>query len=93
MREAREQRLIEDSVRIDLVKIRVTVNYPFLKDPVVFLSSAHKGSSNYSQVLKVYKTQCRKSEQVKDGMRKVHEDLVEKGFMVKLDDLEGCKRR
>ena len=53
---------------------------------------AHKGSSNYSQALKVYKTQCKKSEQVKDGMRSVHEDLVEKGFMMKLDDLEGCKK-
>ena len=36
LREAREQRLIEDSVGIDLIQKRVTVNYPFLKDPVVF---------------------------------------------------------
>jgi len=92
LREAREQRLIEDSVGIDIFQKRVTVNYPFLKDPVVFLSTAHKGSSNYSQALKVYKTQCRKSEQVKDGMRIVHEDLVEKGFMVRIDDLEECKK-
>ena len=37
LREAREQRLIEDSVKFDLVKRRVTVNYPFLKDPLVFI--------------------------------------------------------
>ena len=65
----------------------MTVNYPFLKNPVEFLTAVHNNPSNYNQALKVYKTQCKKSEMVKEGMRKVHKDLVEKGFMVKLDDI------
>lgn len=79
-------------MKIDLINKRVTVNYPFLKDPVEFLTSVHKNPSNYGQALKVYKTKCNKSGQVKDGMRKVHGDLVEKGFMVTLDDLRECKK-
>jgi len=85
LREAREQQLIEESVKIDVINRRVTVNFPFLKNPVEFLTAVHSNPSNYSQALKVYKTQCKKSEIVKDGMRNVHKDLVEKGFMVKLD--------
>ena len=63
------------------------VNYPFLKDPVEYLSGVHKNPNNYGQAVKVYKTQCRKSDVVKEGMRKVHADLVEKGFMMKMDSM------
>ena len=93
LREAREQQFIEESVKIDLEKKRVIVNYPFLKDPVEYLSSVHNNQNNYNQALKVYKTQCKKSEMVKEGMRKVHKDLVEKGFMVKLRDIDPVKRK
>ena len=37
-------------------------------------------------------SQCRKSDQVKEGMRKVHKDLVDKGFMVKLENMEKYKQ-
>ncbi len=84
--------MIEESVKIDVVNKKVTVNYPFLKNPVEFLTTVHSNPSNYNQALKVYKTQCAKSEMVKDGMRKVHRDLVEKGFMIKLDDMPEDKR-
>ena len=40
----------------------------------------------------MYKQQCRKPEVVKEGMRKVHDDLVEKGFMIRLEELEESKR-
>ena len=92
LREAREQQVIEESMKIDLNNRRVTVNYIFLKDPVEYLSSVHNNPSNYGQALKVYKTQCKKSNLVKDGMRVVHKDLVEKGFMVKLEDMKESKR-
>ena len=49
LREAREQQLIEESGKIDVINRRVTVNYPFLKNPVEFLSAVHNGQSNYSQ--------------------------------------------
>jgi len=86
LREAIEQQLIEESVKIDVINKRVTVNYPFLNNPVEFLTAVYSSQSNYSQALKVYKTQCKKSEIVKNGMRN-HKDLVEKGFMIKLDDM------
>ena len=65
----------------------MTVTYPFLKEPVEFLSARHHHTDNYQQAVKVYKGQCRKSEVVKEGMRMVHRELVEKGFMVKLSEL------
>ena len=87
LREAREQQFIESSVKVDLKLRKVLVNYPYLKDPVEYLSKVHKNPNNYGQAVKVYKTQCRKSAEVKDGMRKVHADLVEKGFMKKLENM------
>ena len=89
--EAREQQFIEESVRVDTKLRRVMLNYPFLKDPVEYLSGIHRNPNNYGQAVKVYKTQCRKSDTVKEGMRKVHADLVEKGFKVKLEDMNDEK--
>ena len=43
--------------------------------------------------VKVYKAQCRKEEKIKQGMRKVHEDLVSKGFMTKLDQMDEDQRK
>ena len=93
LREAREQQFIEESVKVDTKMRRVLVNYPFLKDPVEYLSGVHRNPNNYGQAVKVYKTQCRKSDTVKEGMRKVHADLVEKGFMVKLKEMSDKKKK
>ena len=62
--EAREQQFIESSVKVDLKLKKVLVNYPFLKDPVEYLSKKHKNPNNYGQAMKVYRTQCRKSGEV-----------------------------
>mgnify|MGYP007004153242 CR=1 FL=1 len=88
LQEAREQELIEKSVKINLEKNIVVVTYPFLRDPVEFLTAKHRHSDNYNQALKVYKGQCRKNDKIKEGMRVVHRDLVDKGFMKKLEDLD-----
>ena len=37
-------------------------------------------------------SQCRKSDLVKEGMRKVYKDLVVKGFMFKLENMEKYKQ-
>ena len=63
-----------------------------MKNYVEYLSKIHKNPNNYGQAVKVYKTQCRESAEVKDGMRKVHADLVEKGFMKKLENMPGKTR-
>ena len=62
--------------------------YPFLKAPVDFLSARHHGPNNKDQVIKVYKGQCRKSEEQCHGMRFVHKELVEKDFMKRLVDCD-----
>ena len=90
--EAREQEFIEKSVNMDIKNRKVIVNYPFMSEPIEFLSNRHHGRSKYTQAERVYLSQCCKNDVVKQGMRKVHKDLVDKGFMVKLDDMEDYKR-
>ena len=83
-----EQVIIEQSVKICEENNTVIAKYPFLKDPVEFLTARHNNSNNYNQALKVYKGQCRKSEKQREGMRLVHQELVEKNFMKKLNDCD-----
>ena len=51
IQERREQAVIQDSVKLDLVQKRVTVQLPFMKDPVKYLVDKHQGNSNYVQAL------------------------------------------
>ena len=51
------------------------MNYLFLKDPVEFLFSRHHGLT--IMLYHVYLSQCRKSNLVKEGRRKVLKDLVD----------------
>ena len=60
--------------------------YPFLKDHVEFLTARHSNLNNKDQALKVYGSQCRKSEEQRQGMRLVHRELVEKDFTKKLNN-------
>ena len=53
-----------------------------------FLTARHNNSNNYDQALKLYRGQCRKSEEQRQGMRVVHQELVEKGFMKKVRDCD-----
>ena len=87
LQERMEQDLIEKSVKLDTETNKVWIDLPFLKPPDEFLSKRHRGPSNYYQAEKVYKSQCRKSEDTKAGIRIVQQDLVDKGFMKKLTDL------
>ena len=93
IKEAAEQQLIEGSVEHCVESKRMLASLPFIKDPVQFLTEKHGGKDNYRQALRVYVSQCKKSEKVKEGMRKVHKELVQRGFMNKLDDIPVEKRR
>ena len=66
----------------------VIAKQPFLKDPVEFLMARHNNSNNYDQALKVYRGQCRKSEEQRQDMKLVHQELVENDFMKKLSDFD-----
>ena len=57
LQEAREQVIIEQSVKICEENNTVIAKYPFLKDPVEFLSARHNNSNNYNQALRVYRGQ------------------------------------
>ena len=47
----------------------------------------HKGNSNIHQALRVYKTQCTKGQEIKEKVKIIHAELVERDFMTKLSDL------
>ena len=85
--EAREQDAIEASVNLDLEKKKVTVKLPFMFNPVPSLKKKHGANSNYKQANHIYRAQCKKPDKMKEGMRKAHQELVEKGFMIKLETM------
>ena len=47
--------IIEQSVKICEEENLVIAKYPFVKDPVEFLTARHHNSNNYDQALKVYR--------------------------------------
>ena len=93
LQESMEQEIIEKSVRLDVDGRKVRVNLPFNKDPTEDLTKRHKGNSSRTQAVQVYRTQCKKSDIVKDGIRKVHKELVERGFMSRLEDISQEKQK
>jgi hypothetical protein len=84
--------VIEKSVRLDTDNDRVVVTLPFVKDPVQYLTSKHNGPDNLKQALSVYKSQCMKSPEVKEQLRKTHQDLVDQGFMHNIADMDPEKQ-
>ena len=92
IQESREQTIIENSVIIDKNVRKVFVTLPFLKDPVESLMLKHRGNNNYSQASKVYYSQCRLSDAAKVGMRKVHSELVNNGFMKRLSEFSCVEK-
>ena len=88
LQEAHEQVIIEQSVKVCAETNTVIAKHLFHKDPVDFLTARHNGPYNKEQALKVYKGQCRKSEDESQGMRIVHKELVEKDFMKRLVDCD-----
>ena len=87
LQEKMEQEAIEKSVHINLKERKVFVDLPFIKPPIDALKKRHNADSNYRQALKIYQSQCKKPHVLKQAMVKVHEDLVQRGFMVKFSDL------
>ena len=88
LQEKIEQEAIEASVKIDINEKKAWVDLPFLKDPISNLKAKHNDQdSNFNQAIRVYKQQCKKPEHMRKELNKVHADLVNKGFMVKIDDL------
>ena len=83
-----EQEVIERSVDVDWEQGKVFVTLPFVKDPVKALTHRHGSDNNYSQAIRVYKQQTRKPDQMKRRIAEAHQDLVDKGFMKKLTDLD-----
>ncbi len=92
LQEEFEQSIILKSVHLDPYDDKVVVELPFVKEPVEFVTKKHGGSSNRYQALRVYKSQCRKPEEVKEKLRGTMGDLIDRGFMMKLSDMEKSKR-
>ena len=85
IQEKNEQEAIQKSVTVCLEENKVYVDLPFTKPPVEALKKKHHGKdNNYYQALRIFQGQCRKPEAMKKEMVKVHQDLVDRGFMKKL---------
>ena len=93
LQEAFEQEVIENSVTVDLDNQKVCVELPFIKKPTEFLTKRHKRNDNLSQALTIYKSQCRKPDEVKVQIRAAQQELVAKGFMVPLSTLPMDKQK
>jgi hypothetical protein len=93
LQEAFEQEIIENSVTVDLDDRKVKVELPFIKQPVEFLAKRHRGSDNLYQAKTIYRSQCKKPEEVKAQIRAAQQELVEKGFMVPLASLPEDKQK
>jgi hypothetical protein len=93
LQEAFEQSIILKSVHLEPENQRVAVELPFVKEPVEFLTKKHGRNSNYYQALRVYKSQCRKPDEVKAKLRGSMQDLISRGFMVKLADMDEAKQK
>ena len=76
IQERREQAVIEESVKLDEELRRITVQLPFIRDPVKFLVEKHRSDFNYGQAVRVYASQCHKEPQILEGIRKAHSELV-----------------
>jgi hypothetical protein len=92
LQEHSEQGVTEKSVHVNLEQERVRVNPPFAKDPVDLLSVKHGAHDNFNQVLRVHYAQCAKQDDVKDQVKKTHQELVDRGHMVKFTDLPESKQ-
>ena len=79
--------IVESSVKLDLEDKRVLVKLPWIRDPVQPLIDEHRDNLNLHQVLRVYKTQCTKGQEVLETVRIAHSELVECKFMTKLSNL------
>ena len=56
-------------------------------DPVKSLTKKRRGINNNSQAKNVYVIQCCNPDDMKDAMRVAHAELVNKNFMIKLEDM------
>ncbi len=94
LQEAFEHSIILKSVHLEPENQRVAVELPFVKEPVEFLTKKHGRNSNYYQALRVYKSQCRKPDEVKAKLVVCSmQDLISRGFMVKLADMDKAKQK
>jgi len=87
LQEEFEQQVLEKSVTVDLKEGVTRVDLPFIKEPVPFLTKRHGGPDNLYQAKRMYMSQCKKRADVKEQVRTAHQDLVERGYMVSLEDL------
>ena len=82
LRDRSESALIADSIRISLHEKKVYVRLPFLQSPETFFRKHFNGkSSNYRQAESVFLQQCRKSDEVKNGIRTAFDELLKADFV------------
>jgi hypothetical protein len=89
LKEEREQFLVQKSVRYDREERKLVARLPFLVDPELHLKP------NMGIARKVFSTQLKKAEKdetVRAGIVKSHKKLADKGFVVKVADLDPATK-
>ena len=82
-----ESQIVKNSIRLSVKEKKTFIKFPWLSEPISFFMKHFGGkNSNYDQALSVYKRQCSKNNELKDGIRKAFEDLVERDFLGKLSE-------
>ena len=87
VQEQEEDKLIESSVRWEKKSKTMYCSYPWIQEPTSALRKLWGKNSNDSQALAIYKQQVRKPASLKKGAIKFHNELIEKGFVAKVSDL------
>ena len=95
LQEQIEQEAIEKSVTLDLERRQVLVGLPFTRPPVEYLKGKHNNqSSNFGQVNKIFKSVCKsKDQKTKRSLLNAMNELVEAGFIMRLEDLPIEKKK
>ena len=87
VKECAEQEIIDKSIKIDISNKTTTCVFPFIKDPVEHLQSLWHKTDNYGMALKVLHSQMKKPQDDRTSIIKFHNEILERGYAVKLTDL------
>lgn len=92
IREEEEDKIIENSVTWDRVSKTMFCRYPWIQDPNTTLKKLWGKSSNVNQAHAIFKQQTRKPKNWKDGATSFHEELIKKGYVCKVSDLNPVQQ-
>ena len=93
IKEEAEEILIEKSVEVDIENKTSKIVYPFTTPPESYLSKLWGSNTNYKMALSIFKAQCNKSEDTRKSVIKFHEELIARGYVIRVSELPEEERK